>query len=121
MKGWFEMNQLHAFVFDPSKALAENDSREVVAGVETETLSLELNVYGVTDTYREETGHQAYLEYYVCKCENGEWMSVDTLEDYVKNLPYQGVLTPTIDPTTTEQSLSDEMTNILNELMALTA
>ena len=121
INGWFEFEKLQQLVFNPSKALNENDSREIVAGVETDRLSLELNVQGVTREYQQQTGDIAYLEYFVCECHHGEWSSVADLQEFVRNLPYQGVISPTFNSSSTEQELKEEMTKILMELMQLTA
>ncbi len=118
-KFWEDFDFMKQLLFDESHALGEDASREIVAGIDSDRLSVEVNVYGVDQDYIEKTGRYGILEYYVCECTNGDWGSLAEL-DYIANMTsYDGIVVPTVTPETTEEELKQEMSEILTQLLQL--
>lgn len=116
---WADFDFMKQLLFEESQALDEDASREIVAGMDSDRLSVEVNVYGADQDYIEKTGRYGILEYYVCECIDGDWDSLAEL-DYIANTTnYDGIVVPTVTPETTEEELKQEMSDILTQLLQL--
>ena len=116
---WADFDFMKQLLFEESQALDEDASREIVAGMDSDRLSVEVNVYGADQDYIEKTGRYGILEYYVCECSDGDWDSLAEL-DYIANTTnYDGIVVPTVTPETTEEELKQEMSDILAQLLQL--
>ena len=113
---WEDLDFMKQLLFDESYALGEDASREIVAGMDSDRLSVEVNVYGVDQDYIEKTGRYGILEYYVCECKDGEWGSLAELDYIADTTSYDGVVVPTFTPETTVEELKQEMSEILVQL-----
>lgn len=110
-KFWADFEDILTILFKGPVFPEDGDSRHIVAGIENESLSVELNLYPYEEV---EEGRWAFAEYYVCDCVDGEWGSLDSLID-IKG--YQGIIHPTLTPKTTKEDLKREMSEILTQLI----
>ena len=118
-KFWADFEFMKQLLFDKSHALEEDASREIVAGIDSDRLSVEVNVYGATPEHIEKTGQYGVLEYYVCECKDGDWDSLAELDYIANTTDYSGIVVPTVTPETTEEELEQEMSAILAALMEI--